>query len=84
MHIANAREVGPTHCRPDLPQDPGNCTFVGERNSISATLDSGQRQQVKGRDFLLDGIKHGFRIIREGSNATPVEQKNYRSALREK
>ena len=32
------------------------------------------------RDFLLDGIRDGFQITKEGSQFTPAERTNYRSA----
>lgn len=32
------------------------------------------------RDFLLDGIRHGFRITDENKYVTPVETDNYKSA----
>ena len=86
QQIVNARKVGPTHFSPYLPQDPEHCNFVGERNSISAKLDSWQRELETDEDgiYFLDRIKLGFRIIRESSNVTPVEQKNHRCAFREK
>ena len=77
-------KVGPTHCSPFPSTDPFTSSFLGTQQSISAKLSSWEEELVNDTDkeFLLDGIHQGFRIIdkHSGSSIKPVHQQNHTSA----
>lgn len=80
-------QVGPTLGSPFLPKNPFTCKqFLGRNDKVASIANKFEvwQQELKNdcdKDFILDGIKNGFRIIDVGSKVVSVESENHRLAF---
>jgi len=80
--------VGPTNVldSPFQPQNPFTCSWLGKGECVASVANCLEAWETElkndpDREFLLEGIKNGFRIVDKDSDVKQAELKNHRSAL---